>query len=287
MVIDLVIFYLDEDGYDVVQVFECYDLIFVLVVDKGGKLIGCLIIDEMVDLICEESESEVFNMVGLCEEEDIFVLVWKLVCNCWVWLVINLIIVFVVLWVIGLFEGFIEKLVVLVVLMLIVVGIGGNFGNQIIIMIVCVIVFDQVQLISNSCNCLLCKEFGVVLVNGLVWGGVIGVVVFYFYGNWELGVVMIVVMILNLLLVVMMGVLILMILYCFGCDLVMGFSVMIIVMIDSGGFFIFFGLVMIFLMQLECYVRSCLWVVFFMVVRLVGKFLVVIRIVCLGSDCCY
>ena len=60
-------------------------------VDKDGKLIGRLTIDERVDLIREESESEVLNMAGLREEEDIFASVWKSVRNRWAWLATNLI----------------------------------------------------------------------------------------------------------------------------------------------------------------------------------------------------
>ena len=150
--------------------------------------------------------------------------------------------------VIGLFEGSIEKLVALAALMPIVAGIGGNSGNQTITMIVRAIALDQVQPTSNSRNRLLRKELGVALVNGLAWGGVIGVVAFYLYGNWELGVVMTAAMTLNLLLAAMMGVLIPMTLHRFGRDPAMGSSVMITAMTDSGGFFIFLGLATIFLM---------------------------------------
>lgn len=95
-------------------------------VDKNGKLIGRLTIDEMVDLIREESESEVLNMAGLREEEDIFASVWKSLRNRWAWLAINLITAFVASRVIGLFEGSIEKLVALAALMPIVAGIGAT-----------------------------------------------------------------------------------------------------------------------------------------------------------------
>jgi magnesium transporter len=72
MASDPVTFHPDEDAYEAAQAFERYDLVSTPVVDKGGKLIGRLTIDEMVDLIREESESEVLNMAGLREEEDIF-----------------------------------------------------------------------------------------------------------------------------------------------------------------------------------------------------------------------
>lgn len=246
MATDPVTFNPDEDGYDAAQAFERYDLISAPVVDKNGKLIGRLTIDEMVDLIREESESEVLSMAGLREEEDIFASVWKSVRNRWAWLATNLITAFIASRVIGLFEGSIEKLVALAALMPIVAGIGGNSGNQTITMIVRAMALDQVQV--NSSNRLLRKELGVALVNGLVWGGVIGLVAFYLYGSWELGAVMTGAMTLNLLLAALMGVLIPMTLLRLGRDPAMGSSVMITAMTDSGGFFIFLGLATLFLM---------------------------------------
>lgn len=246
MASDPVSFHPDEDANDAAQAFERYDLVSAPVVDKNGKLIGRLTIDEIVDLIREESESEVLSMAGLREEEDIFASVWKSVGNRWAWLAINLITAFVASRVIGLFEGSIEKLVALAALMPIVAGIGGNSGNQTITMIVRAMALDQLG--PGNTSRLLRKELGVGLVNGLVWGGVIGVVAFYLYGSWSLGVVMTAAMTLNLLLAALMGVLIPMTLARVGRDPAMGSSVMITAMTDSGGFFIFLGLATIFLL---------------------------------------
>ncbi|MBK3866877.1 magnesium transporter [Pseudomonas stutzeri] len=246
MASDPVTFHPDEDAYDAAQAFERYDLVSTPVVDKGGKLIGRLTIDEMVDLIREESESEVLNMAGLREEEDIFASVWKSVRNRWAWLAVNLITAFIASRVIGLFDGSIEKLVALAALMPIVAGIGGNSGNQTITMIVRAMALDQVG--TGNTTRLLRKEVGVGLVNGLVWGGVIGAVAWWLYGSWSLGVVMTTAMTLNLLLAALMGVLIPMTLARLGRDPAMGASVMITAMTDSGGFFIFLGLATIFLL---------------------------------------
>lgn len=246
MASDPVSFHPDEDANNAAQAFERYDLVSAPVVDKNGKLIGRLTIDEIVDLIREESESEVLSMAGLREEEDIFASVWKSVGNRWAWLAINLITAFVASRVIGLFEGSIEKLVALAALMPIVAGIGGNSGNQTITMIVRAMALDQLS--PGNTSRLLRKELGVGLVNGLVWGGVIGVVAFYLYGSWSLGVVMTAAMTLNLLLAALMGVLIPMTLARVGRDPAMGSSVMITAMTDSGGFFIFLGLATIFLL---------------------------------------
>ena len=246
MATDPVSFHPDEDGYDAAQAFERYDLVSAPVVDKNGKLIGRLTIDEMVDLIREESESEVLSMAGLREEEDIFASVWKSVGNRWAWLAVNLVTAFIASRVIGLFEGSIEKLVALAALMPIVAGIGGNSGNQTITMIVRAMALDQVG--TGNTSRLVRKELGVALINGLIWGGVIGLVAFYLYGSWSLGVVMTGAMTLNLLLAALMGVLIPMTLVRMGRDPAMGASVMITAMTDSGGFFIFLGLATLFLL---------------------------------------
>ncbi|WP_462379283.1 magnesium transporter [Pseudomonas sp. Marseille-QA0892] len=246
MAADPVSFHPDGDAYEAAQAFERYDLISSPVVDKNGKLIGRLTIDQMVDLIREEGEAEVLNMAGLREEEDIFASVWKSVRNRWAWLAINLVTAFVASRVIGLFEGSIEKLVALAALMPIVAGIGGNSGNQTITMIVRAMALDQVN--PASTRRLLRKELGVSLVNGVVWGGVIGAVAYLLYGSWSLGVVMTTAMTLNLLLAALMGVLIPMTLAKMDRDPAMGSSVMITAMTDSGGFFIFLGLASVFLL---------------------------------------
>jgi len=246
MATDPVSFHPDEDGYDAAQAFERYDLISTPVVDKNGKLIGRLTIDEMVDLIREESESEVLNMAGLREEEDIFASVWKSLRNRWAWLAINLVTAFMASRVIGLFEDSIEKLVALAALMPIVAGIGGNSGNQTITMIVRAMALDQVS--TGNTSRLIRKELGVGLVNGIVWGGVIGVVAYLLYDSWSLGVVMTAAMVLNLLLAALRGVLIPMTLVRMGRDPALGASVMITAVTDSGGFFIFLGLASLFLL---------------------------------------
>lgn len=242
---DHVMFHPQEDASDAAQAFERYDLISAPVVDDTGKLVGRLTIDEMVDLIREETETEMLNMAGLREEEDIFSSVWRSVRNRWAWLAINLITAFIASRVIGLFDGTIEKLVALAALMPIVAGIGGNSGNQTITMIVRAMALDQITT-ANTFR-LLGKEIGVSFINGLVWGSVIGVVAYYLYGSWTLGIVMTLAMTLNLLLAALMGVIIPMTMVKFGRDPALGSSVMITAVTDSGGFFIFLGLATLFM----------------------------------------
>jgi magnesium transporter len=235
----------DEDAYHVAQAFERYDLVTAPVVDAGGHLIGRITVDAMLDVIRQESESEALSRGGLREEEDIFASVWASVRNRWAWLAINLVTAFIASRVIGLFEGSIQRLVALATLMPIVAGIGGNSGNQTITMIVRALALDQIT--TDSAKRLWRKELLVSLVNGLVWGGVIGVVAWLLYGNVALGVVMTSAMTLNLLLAAFCGVGIPILMTRFGRDPALGSSVLITAMTDSGGFFIFLGLATVFL----------------------------------------
>ncbi|MBK5966894.1 magnesium transporter [Thiocystis minor] len=236
----------DDAAGGAAKAFERYDLVSVPVVDATRRVLGRITIDDMVDQIREESEAEIFSQAGLREEEDIFAPVIRSVKNRWAWLAINLMTAFVASRVIDLFQGSIEQLVALAALMPIVAGIGGNAGNQTITMIVRAIAMGQVE--PTALWRLLRKELSVALINGVVWGGVIGLVAWWLYRNLELGLVMTAAMTLNLLLAATAGVVIPLLRQRFGRDPALGGSVMITALTDSGGFFIFLGLATVFLL---------------------------------------
>lgn len=242
---DAVIFHPEDVADDAAKAFERYDLVTAPVVDENGKLVGRVTVDAVMDLIREEAESDMLSMAGLREEEDFFASVWKSVQNRWAWLAINLITALVASRVIGLFEGSIEKIVALAALMPIVAGVGGNSGNQTTTMIVRGLALGQVA--SHNMKSLITKELGVALLNGLLWGSVIGAVAYALYGSFPLGLVMMSAMTLNLLLAALMGVVIPLMMNKIGRDPAVGSSVLITAMTDSGGFFIFLGLATIFL----------------------------------------
>ena len=237
---DPVLFGPDDLAEEASDAFERYDLITAPVVDKKNKLIGRLSVDAVVDFIKEDAENEKLSMAGLREEEDLFSSIWKSVKNRWAWLAINLVTAIVASRVIGVFEGSIEKVVALAALMPIVAGIGGNSGNQTTTMIVRGLALGQVNL--TNIQRLIYKELGVALLNGILWGSVLGVFAFILYENIYLGFVMTGAMILNLLLSAVMGVMIPLLLSKFGRDPAVGSSILITAMTDSGGFFIFLGL---------------------------------------------
>ncbi|HUJ87917.1 MAG TPA: magnesium transporter [Burkholderiales bacterium] len=127
----------------------------------------------------------------------------------------------------------------------IVAGIGGNSGNQTITMIVRALALGQIQ--AQYWRKLLVKELGVALINGVVWGTLLGVIAYVLYGNVALGGVMALATVLNLILAALMGVAIPWLRSRFRQDPAVGSSVLITACTDSGGFFIFLGLASLFL----------------------------------------
>ncbi|HEY8354024.1 MAG TPA: magnesium transporter [Methylophilaceae bacterium] len=243
---DPVVFHPEDKATDAAKAFERYDLVTAPVVDENNKLIGRLTVDTVMDFIREEAESDMLSLAGLSEDEDMFSSVWKAVQNRWTWLAVNLVTAFIASRVIGAFEDSIEKIVALAALMPIVAGVGGNSGNQTITMIVRGLALGHVT--SHNMKTLLKKEIGIALMNGLIWGSVLGIVAYLLYGNVALGAVMTAAMTMNLMLAAVMGVLIPLVMTKLGRDPAVGSSVLITAMTDSGGFFIFLGLASIVLL---------------------------------------
>lgn len=246
MATDVVTFSPEDDATEAALAFERYDLVSAPVVDTMRKMVGRLTVATMLDVIREESDSEVLALSGLRDEEDLFASVWASAKNRWLWLGINLITAFISSRVIGLFEGTIANIVELAALMPIVSGIGGNTGTQTTTLIIRGIALGQIN--DSNRSRLWWKELGIAILNGVVWGSVVGFVAFLLYGRISLGVVMTAAMLLNLLVAATVGFLVPVTMQKFGRDPAFGSGVLLTATTDSMGFFIFLGLATIFLL---------------------------------------
>jgi magnesium transporter len=235
----------EDDADEAAQAFDRYDLVCAPVVDAQGKLIGRITVDAVLDYVRDRQEQQELGKVGLREEEDIFASVFSSARNRGPWLALNLCTAFIASRVVGAFEGSIERLAALAALMPIVAGIGGNSGNQTTTLIVRAMALGQVS--PANARRLLTKELGISALNGVVWGGVLGIVTFLLYRNVALGGVMALAMLLNLVVAALAGLFIPLAMERFGRDPAVGSSVFLTFVTDSMGFFIFLGLATIFL----------------------------------------
>ncbi|WP_295477626.1 magnesium transporter [Sutterella sp.] len=233
-----------DSASDAAQAFERYDLVSAAVVDEAGRLVGRLTVNEVVDVIREESEEDAFGAVGLDDEQDMYGGVWDSAKSRWLWLGVNLCTAFFASRVISAFDGTIERVVALAALMPIVAGMAGNSGNQTLTLLVRSLAMGQVTM-ANTVD-IWKKEIGVALINGLIWGVIAGACAWGLYWNMPegrlLGLVMALAMFLNILQGAVVGLAVPFILKKFGRDPAMGGSVLLTFTTDSGGFLIFLGL---------------------------------------------
>jgi magnesium transporter len=236
----------DDDADEAAQAFDRYDLVCAPVVDAQRRVVGRLTVDAVLDYVRDRQEQQALGKVGLREEEDLFSSVWASAKNRGPWLALNLCTAFVASRVVGAFEGSIERLAALAALMPIVAGIGGNSGNQTTTLIVRSLALGQVS--AANARRLLVKELGISTLNGVVWGGVLGLATYLLYRNVALGGVMALAMLLNLVVAALAGMFIPLAMERFGRDPAVGSSVFLTFITDSMGFFIFLGLATAFLL---------------------------------------
>lgn len=234
-----------ERVHQAVSAFERYDLVSAPVVDDRGKLVGRLTVDAVMDFVREEADLRALKQAGLTRDEDLFAPPWDSARNRWPWLAVNLVTAFVASRVIGQFEHTIRELAALATLMPIVASIGGNTGNQTMAIMIRALAGDQVR--GAGVTRLLTKEVVVSLLNGTVWGLVVGVVATSLYANLALGTVMTGAVVLNLVVAAVAGVVIPVGLHSTGRDPAYGSSVLLTFITDAMGFFLFLGLATAFL----------------------------------------
>ncbi|HEY0034520.1 MAG TPA: magnesium transporter [Devosia sp.] len=236
---NLVLVDANEDQEEAARDFERYDLVEVGVVDESKRLVGVLTIDDIVDVIHEEADEDIKLLAGV-GDEDISGSTVDTVRSRVPWLVINLITAVAVSFVIGLFDATIEQMVSLAVLMPIVASMGGNAGTQ--TMTVTVRALAMRELDGRRLRRLVTREMVVGLANGMIFAVLIGLVTWLRFGNAQLGGVIAVAMIINLIVAGTAGILIPVTLEKFKADPAIASAVFVTTVTDTVGFFAFLGI---------------------------------------------
>ena len=231
----------------VISTFQNLDLISLPVVDDKNILLGEITVDDVVDAIQDQANSEIFNMAGLDDEDDIFAPIFVSSRRRAVWLGANLITAFVVASAVSIFQSTIDQIVILAVLMPIVASMGGVAGNQTLILVIRGIAMGRIQ--SSNALRLLSKEIMVAIVNGTFWAIIVSIfAVLLFQTSWEIGIIVGISMLLNILASAIAGVTIPFLLRKIGIDPALASGVMMTTLTDVLGFVTFLGLATLILL---------------------------------------
>jgi len=239
--------HVDESADAVARQFSDHDWVSAPVVDDGNVLRGRITIDDVVDIIREQAEHQALSAAGLDEEEDLFSPVRRAVRGRAVWLGINLMTAFLAAFVIGRFEGTIQEIVALAVLMPIVAGIGGNAAIQVLTLMVRGLALGQVA--ASNARILLWKEIRVALINGLMIGGLVGVVALVWFGDVVLSLVIAAALVITLLAAALTGVAVPLLLRRMRVDPAVAGTVVVTAVTDVMGFLSFLGLATLILLR--------------------------------------
>jgi magnesium transporter len=228
-----------EDQEEAARDFERYDLVEVGVVDESRRLVGVLTIDDMVDVIHEEADEDM-KLLGGVGDEDTSDNTFDTVRSRSPWLVVNLITAVLTSLLIGLFDATLEQMVALAVLMPIVASMGGNAGTQ--TMTVTVRALAMRELDGRRLRRLITREMVVGVVNGVIFAVLIGVVTAIRFGNVQLGIVIALAMVINMIVAGTAGILIPVALDKAKADPAVSSSVFVTTVTDMVGFFAFLGI---------------------------------------------
>lgn len=235
-----------DDIKKVVEVVSNYDLSVIPVVNEKGTLVGRITSDDIYDIISEEATGQIYNLAGVsdtAEQEESF---WMIGKSRAIWLGLNLFTAIAASLVIGLFDTTIQSLVALAILMPIVASMGGNAGTQTLTVTVRQMALGEIT--GDEAKQTIIKEVSIALLNGLIYGIVMGIIAYVWFGLPMLGIVIAMAMVANLFAAGFFGATIPLTLKKLGVDPAIGSTVLLTTVTDVVGFFSFLGLATLILL---------------------------------------
>jgi len=237
------------DQEEVAYRFEQYDLISAPVTDAGDRLVGMITVDDVVEMVREESQEDMLALAGVEADTGLSDSVLETVRSRFSWLAVNLATAIMASLVIALFDGAIGQMVALAILMPIVASMGGNAGTQ--TLTVTVRSLATKDLTASNAMRIILREAMVGAVNGVLFAIIMGALaaVWYVAAGWgdqseaiRLGVIVGVAMVVNLFAAGLAGILVPIGMQRAGADPAVSSAVFVTTVTDIVGFFVFLGL---------------------------------------------
>jgi magnesium transporter len=229
-----------DDQEDVARVFQHYNLVSAAVTDDSGRLVGVIMIDDIVDVIEEEADEDLKALGGVNAEEELSDDVLYTVRSRFPWLLANMVAALVASSVIRLFEDSIERMIALAVLMPIVASMGGNAGTQ--TMTVTVRALATRDLGRANAWRIIRREVCVGILNGLGFALIMGAIAALWFGVTDLGIVIGLALLTVLSVAALGGILIPLLLSRLGVDPAVSSGPFVTTITDIVGFFAFLGI---------------------------------------------
>ncbi|MDO5294417.1 MAG: magnesium transporter [bacterium] len=230
----------NDDQEAVAHMFEKYGFMLMPVVDDDSHMIGVITVDDILEIMVEETTEDIHRMAGINKEEKVDGSISDSIKSRLPWLVVNLVTALLASTVIDLFSDTISKIVALSAVMTIISGMGGNAGTQTLTIIIRGLSLGEID--KENASRILIKEVVVGLVTGAVIGVFVAGIAMYYEFNPIFGLVAAVAMLLNMLCAALAGYAVPILLEKFNIDPALASGVFVTTFTDVLGFFFFLGL---------------------------------------------
>ena len=236
---DIIFVTSDTNQEECARVMEHHNLDQLPVVNEDRKLLGVILSKDIIDVIEEEATEDMYKLAGITGEK-LFGPLRISIRNRFPWLSVNLITTFLAALVISIFESTIARVVTLAVFLPVVAGQGGIGGTQTLTLVIRSMALGEIS--RKGGFRLLNREISLGLVHGLMLGIIVGLVAYFWKGNYMLGVVLGMAMIGNMVIAGLTGAGIPLLLTRFRIDPAVASAVVVTTCTDVLGFLLFLGL---------------------------------------------
>lgn len=233
------------DQEEAARIVAKYELLALPIVDEGGRLEGIITVDDVIDIINEESTEDMYKMVGLAEEDRVFTPISRSVKMRLPWTILNLLTATLAASIVGFFEGTLHEIIALVTFMPVIAGVGGNGATQTATVIIRAIALGELEF-SSAWKAIV-KQVSVNICIAVAAGAMIALAAALWKGNSYLGLVLAGAMLLNLgLMAGFAGAVIPLLLKAMKLDPALGSGIIVTGLTDAFGFLSFLGLATLF-----------------------------------------
>ena len=227
----------DKEAADMVS---RHNFIALPVTDENNKILGLVTVDDVLDVIEEEGQAKVYAMAGLPEDDRIYTRSSQTIKNRLPWLTLNLFFAILASSIISLFEQTMSRLIILATLKNIVAGIGGNTAIQ--TLTVTARGLDTGDFHFTSFSKALAKELFAGFIMGCALGLGAALITYFWKNSFLVAGIIFFSMVLNSLIAVLAGFITPVLMRKLKKDPAVSSGVIVTVITDIFGFFIFLAL---------------------------------------------
>ncbi len=169
----------DMDQEEVAKLFQKYDLVSAPVVNKEGLMIGRITIDDVVDVINEETDEDLARIAGIREEEILEESTFRIARARLPWLIISFFGEMVSALIMSSFSATIDQILASAFFIPVVMAMGGSSGTQSSIIVVRGLATGEIN--PRDIRRRLFREMRTALVTGFV----IAILIFTIVNFWQ------------------------------------------------------------------------------------------------------